>query len=164
MTAVDGSESRLPALQVGMLNGLANIYGVNQDERSGQVFVTALTGSSLAKLGASAIKALPGVGTLLGGLSMSAMSGASTYALGQVAVTQLETHGTIEGMDINAARAQYGSALERGKAVVTELEKKRESDSGDPSERLRKLQALFEAGLIEQEEYDEQRARVLTEI
>ena len=103
-------------------------------------------------------------GTLLGGLSMSAMSGASTYALGQVAVTQFEERGSISGADMSKVKSQYISAFEKGKAVVADLEKRRGSTPQDPVERLQKLKSLLDAGLIEQEEYDEQRARVLADI
>lgn len=152
------------ALQIGLLKGLSKIYAVDHDERSGKYFVTALTGSSLAKLGASAIKALPGIGTLLGGVSMSVMSGASTYALGQVAVQQLESKGSFADLDLRQAKKHYDSAFEEGKTVVADLEKKRAQPETDPVERLRKLKSLLDAGLITQEEHDEQRARILEAI
>src|SRR5262245_34447088 len=73
------------AVQTDMLSQLARLYDVEYSNSSGKMFVAALTGSTFARIGASAFKALPGIGTILGGSSMSIMSGASTYAVGKVA-------------------------------------------------------------------------------
>ena len=62
------------AIQVDLLNALSKHYGVPFDAASGKSLVTALTGTTLARIGASAIKAIPVVGFLVGGLSMSVMS------------------------------------------------------------------------------------------
>ena len=63
------------AIQVDMLQQLANLYEVDYSKSTGKTFVSALTGSTFAKVGASIIKALPGVGSVVGGVSMSALSG-----------------------------------------------------------------------------------------
>jgi len=36
----------------------------------------------VARVGANVLKLIPGIGSVLGGAAMSAMSGASTYAIG----------------------------------------------------------------------------------
>ena len=75
------------AIQMDMLKQLAELYDADYSNSSGKAFVSALAGSTVARLGASMINAVPGIGTAIGGVTMSVMSGASTYAIGQVAVT-----------------------------------------------------------------------------
>lgn len=156
------------ALQIGMLKQLSKLYDVDHDQESGKIFVSALAGTSAAKIGASLIKAIPGVGSLVGSVSMSALSGASTYALGQVACTQLEMRGTLKGVDLNEAKRAYEEAFERGKEVVKEVEKNREAaaDNGgnDPVERLKKLKGLLDNGLISEDEFEAKRAEILANI
>ena len=82
-------------VQLDMIKQICRSYGKNYSDSEGKVLLSALTGGTLARLGASALKALPGIGTLLGGVSMSIMAGASTYAVGRVAIMHFETGGTL---------------------------------------------------------------------
>jgi uncharacterized protein (DUF697 family) len=111
------------AVQVSMLEELAKIYQVEATQQVLQSFVTALTGGMLARLGASAIKAIPGIGSFLGGASMSIMSGASTYAVGQVAKNQLATTGNFAKVNLDEAKRAYTKAYESGKEYVASLKK-----------------------------------------
>jgi uncharacterized protein (DUF697 family) len=108
-------------VQVNMLRDLTRLYGSELSESVLQSFVTALTGGMLARIGASAFKAIPGIGTLLGGASMSIMSGASTYAVGHVAKKHLESGGDLSKVDLAKAKSEYGSAYDKGKDFVTRL-------------------------------------------
>ena len=152
------------AIQIGMLKQLSKLYGVNHDQESGKIFVSALTGTSLAKIGASVVKALPGVGTLIGGLSMSAFSGASTYALGQVAVATLVAKGNLGDVDLTEAKKAYASAFEAGKDFVSKVEKKAEEDEKSPAERLKQLKELRADDLITEEEYETKKDAILGEL
>ena len=76
-------------IQLDMLKQLAVLHDVDYSASSGKAFISALSGSTFAALGSSLVKVIPGIGTFLGVLSMSALSGASTYAVGQVAVSYL---------------------------------------------------------------------------
>lgn len=78
------------AIQMDMLGKLAKLYEADYSDTANESFITALVGSSAAKIASSMVKLLPGFGTVFGGVSMSMMSGASTYAIGQVAVQQFE--------------------------------------------------------------------------
>jgi uncharacterized protein (DUF697 family) len=111
------------AVQVKMLEDLTKLYGASLTKPTLENFVAALTGGMIARIGASAIKALPGLGTLLGGASMSIMSGASTYAVGQVAKTHLESEGTLANVDMSKAKRAYRDAYESGKDYVEDLKK-----------------------------------------
>jgi uncharacterized protein (DUF697 family) len=109
-------------VQVKMLEELTKLYNAQLTKPTLENFVAALTGGMIARIGASAVKALPGIGTLLGGASMSIMSGASTYAVGQVAKRHLETDGTLANVDLAKARREYGEAYESGKDYVENLD------------------------------------------
>jgi uncharacterized protein (DUF697 family) len=147
-------------IQLDMLEQLARLYEVEYSERIGRSFITALAGTTLAKLGASAIKAIPGVGSLVGGLSMSILSGATTYALGQVAISQMTTGGTLLNLDLEWAKQAYQEAYERGKDVASKLEKDKDS-SKHVIEMLEKLGELKEKGVITEEEFEAQKAKLL---
>lgn len=154
------------ALQVSMLEQLADLYGISYNRSIGKSFVAALTGSTVAKLGASLVKAIPGIGSIIGGVAMSATSGASTYAVGQVAVGQFEAEGTLEDIDLDQAKEAYEEAFEDGKEVVDELEKekkagKQESSREDVLKTLEKLGELKEKGVLSDEEFEAQKKKLL---
>lgn len=151
------------AIQVDLLNSLCRAHGVEFSTASGKSLVAALTGTTLARIGASMLKAIPGVGSLVGGLSMSVMSGASTYAVGQVAARQLERHGTLFDIDVAWAREQYEEAFEEGKEVARDL-KKKEAEAKDAFEKLEKLGKLRDSGVITEEEFQAKKAELLASI
>lgn len=148
------------AIQIDMLKQLAEAYESDFTENLGKTFVTALTGGTFARVGASLIKAVPGVGTLVGGASMSVLSGASTYAVGQVAKRQYETGGNLIDIDLNSARERYDEALERGKRVVGDLED-RENESKDVYSSLERLSDLKQKGVITAEEFEAKKREML---
>ena len=111
------------AIQMDALKQLAELHGVDYTEATGKRFVAALAGGVAARLGASMIKALPGVGSVIGGLSMAALSGASTYAICQVADDHFRAHGDFLEFDWDTAKSAYKKALEKGKEVAKSLEK-----------------------------------------
>jgi len=121
------------AVQMDALKQLAELHGVEYTEATGKRFVAALAGGLAARIGASAVKAIPGIGSIVGGLSMSALSGASTYALCHVADKHFRTHGDFLEMDWDDAKAAYQSALEKGKEVVKTLEAKMKDSSSTES-------------------------------
>jgi uncharacterized protein (DUF697 family) len=148
------------AVQVSMLQDLTKLYGAELTEPALQNFVTALTGGMLARIGASAVKAIPGIGTLLGGASMVIMSGASTYAVGQVAKRQLENGENLANVNMADAKRDYGKAYESGKEYVANLNKEEEADVITKLERLGTLRAN---GVLTEEEFQVQKARLLNQ-
>lgn len=148
------------AIQVDMLKQLAEAYEADFTENIGKTFVTALTGGTFARIGASLIKAVPGVGTLVGGASMSVLSGASTYAVGQVAKRHYETGGNLVDIDLDSARKTYDDAVERGKKVVGDL-KNRETESKDVYTSLERLSDLKQKGVITEEEFEAKKREML---
>jgi uncharacterized protein (DUF697 family) len=150
------------AIQIDLIRQLCTLYGVSYDEGTGKVWVGALTGGALARIGASAIKAIPGIGSILGGLSMSVASGASTYAVGQVVKKHLDAGGTMSNLNVDAAKRDYESELEKGKKVAQEASDKK--GSKDVFEKLSKLGELKEKGVITQAEFDAKKKELLSQL
>jgi uncharacterized protein (DUF697 family) len=109
------------AVQLDMIRQLSKAYDLDFKETEGKALITALTGSTLARIGASAVKLIPGIGSVLGGFSMSILSGASTYALGEVFKTHFSTGGTFLDFDPNRMKQFYQEKFEKGKKVAQEL-------------------------------------------
>lgn len=103
------------AIQIDMVKQIANLYQIDYQESAGKTSVSAVTGNILARIGASFIKAIPGIGSLVGGISMVALTGAATYALGQVFVKHAEEGGTFKDFDADAYRQYYEDQLKEGK-------------------------------------------------
>ena len=152
------------AIQSDMLKQLATAYGVDHSNAGGKAFVTGLTGSTFARIGASALKAVPGIGTLLGGISMSAMSGASTYAVGQVAKGYFSKGVDVPRVDMDDARQAYRQENERGKQVTSDLGKDKEGSSETfklAFEAISKLKKLKEKGVVSEEEFEVLKEKLL---
>ena len=143
-------------VQLDMLKQLAAVYS----KEAGKAFVSALSGGTLAAVGASIFKAIPGVGTVLGGLSMSALSGASTYAVGQVAVRQFAASGTLFDVDLEQAKRAYKEAFKQGEAYVEELTDEAE-EARDVFEKLEKLGRLRDRGILTEEEFEAKKRELL---
>lgn len=150
-------------IQLDMLKQLATAHSVSYRESDGKVFVAALTGTAGAQLAANAIKLIPGVGSVLGGVSMSIMSGASTYALGHVAAHHFSHSGTLDSIDMAAARRAYEEALEKGKEVAKRAANKG-PESRDVFERLEKAKEARDKGIISDDDFDAIKARLLEEV
>ncbi len=151
------------AIQVDMLKQLADIYEADFAKSEGKTYVTALGSSSLARLGASAIKLIPGVGTMIGGMSMSALSGASTYAVGQVSIRHFEGNGSMLNVDMDWAKKAYDKAFKKGKTVVKTMKKESE-DAQDVVASLDQLKKMYDKDLISEAEYEAKKEELLDQL
>ena len=154
------------AVQFDMVCQIGNTYDKKISDIVGKSLVASLTGGSLARIGASLIKLIPGVGSIVGGISMSIMSGASTYALGQVCKKFLSEGIDLEDIDEDLAKTIYEEELEKGKKVASDLKEKAEKEKNttptasapakeeeDIYTQLLKLGELKEKGVITDEEF-----------
>jgi len=152
------------AIQLDMIRQLCGVYEIDFKETQGKAFITALTGGMVAQIGARAVKFVPGIGSVLGGVTLAVLSGASTYALGEVFKTHFETGGTFLDFDPSRLKNFYDEQFEKGKDLakkVKEEQDKEESssattdyDSEDPISKLKELNQLKSDGAITQGEYD----------
>lgn len=151
------------AIQLEMLQQLADLYGVNYSQNNGKAFVSALTGTTVARLGASLLKAIPGFGTVLGGASMSLTSGASTYAVGQVAIEHFASSGNLSNFVEDQLKKAYEDAFQRGKSYVSDLEDNQQQ-AADVYQALEKLGKLREQGILTEEEFQAKKQQLLARL
>lgn len=164
------------ASQLDMIRQLCKVYEIDFQETQGKAIVSALTSSTLARVGAGSIaKAIPIIGSLVGGITNSILAGASTYALGEVFKRHFETGGTILDFDVDRLKKVYQEKFEKGKEVAKDLKQEEETGfkTASPKEttpstptsgvvqRLKELADLKEAGIITQEEFDKMKKKVL---
>ena len=158
-------------VQLDMLRQLAKLYGKDFKESSGKSLISAITGSTMARMGASMVKSIPGIGSILGGVTMSALSGASTYATGQVFIWHFGTGGDLSNFNFDKAREIYEREFEKGKQVARDLEKKanqreekKDSEEEDVYSKLEKLAQLKAKGVITEAEFQVKKKRLLDSI
>lgn len=152
------------AIQLDMLHQLADEYDVDFSASTGKTFVAALTGGTLARIGASMVKAIPGIGSVVGGISMSVMSGASTYAVGHVAKDYFAEGADLSNVDVDKAKEAYSQKFQQGKQVVSDLEKEKQASRETYKaafEAIATLEELVEKGLMTQEEFDSLKGKLL---
>ncbi|MGC9525463.1 MAG: DUF697 domain-containing protein [Limnospira sp.] len=152
------------AIQLEMIQQLAQLYGVNYTQSTGKAFVSALTGTTLARLGASFIKAIPGIGSLIGGASMALTSGASTYAVGQVAISHFSSGGSLTNFVEDQVKSAYDSAFERGKGYVSDLENEKGDEAANIYQNLEKLGQLRDQGILSEEEFQTKKQELLSRL
>jgi uncharacterized protein (DUF697 family) len=90
-------------LQVQMLRRISQLYGVPFSENRGKALIASLAGAlipaSSAMGAASAMKAVPIIGTLAGGFVMPVLSAGATYAIGKAFIEHFTSGGTL--LDFN---------------------------------------------------------------
>jgi uncharacterized protein (DUF697 family) len=90
-------------LQLQMLRRLSQIYEVPFAENRGKALIAALTGAlvpTTSGIGAfSLLKAVPIVGTIVGGFVTPVLSAGATYAIGKAFIQHFESGGTL--LDFN---------------------------------------------------------------
>ena len=115
----------LSGVQLKMLHSLAKLYEVPFSKNLGKSSIASLLGgvmpTSTAMILASFAKAVPGLGTATGIISVSLLGGATTYAIGSVFVQHFESGGTLLDFDAKKMRAYFSTKLEEGKAVAADL-------------------------------------------
>jgi uncharacterized protein (DUF697 family) len=160
------------AIQLDMVRQLCKLYEVDFKENEMKAVVTALTTSGFAKAGARmAIKLVPGIGTIIGGVTMAILSGASSFAVGEVFKKHFETGGTILDFDMDRLKKMYNEKFEKGKKVARKIHKEAEEKKeavkmsskkkADPADQLRKLSDLKKEGIISKEEFKKMKKKIV---
>ena len=113
-------------IQVVMIKDMASLYRVPFKEH---VFKS-LIGSMLGSVGTfGAIKTIPGLGTILGGATVSMSAAASTYAVGNVFMQHFAQGGTLLDFDPVKSRIYFQDFYEEGarKAQTMSVERLKKS-------------------------------------
>lgn len=150
------------AIQLDLIRELCTLHQVSFEASRGKTWVGALTGGAMASIGASVIKAIPGIGSVIGALSMSIASGASTWAVGQVVHKHFAAGGTLTDLDVAAAKQQYDAEYERGKEVAKDASENQ--GAKDVFEKLEKLGELKKKGVITDAEFEAKKAELLSKL
>lgn len=161
-------------IQLDMIRQLCKLYDQDFKESEGKAIITSLTGSGLARMGAKAmIKFIPGIGSVIGGVTMAVLSGASSFALGEVFKKHFETGGTFLDFDVKRLKKMYNEKFEKGKKVAENLQKEQEKkraaaeaavDGKSNSklvDKLKELAELKKEGLISDEEYNAMKKKLI---
>jgi uncharacterized protein (DUF697 family) len=154
------------AIQLDMIRQMCKLYEIDFTQTKGKAFVTSLAGSGLSGLGARAIKIIPGVGSVLGGVTLAILSGASTFALGEVFKRHFETGGTFLDFDPDRLKKYYDEKFEKGKELAQELKKQQEKkeqvvESTNVIERLKELAQMKKDGLISEDEFQKFKEKLM---
>lgn len=166
------------AIQVDMIKQLSSHFDIPFNEQAGKSWISAIGGSILARIGASSLKAIPIVGSFLGGVTMSALSGASTYAIGNVFKEHFKNGGNLSDIDVDKAKEFFKEKFDEGKKLAKEMDSKIEkiknSDSDDNPkqakspksfvEQLENLAQMKKDGLLTQEEFDTLKKKIMDRI
>lgn len=165
-------------LQLDMIRQLSKIYEIDFKEAEGKAIITSITTAGLAKLGAArAVKFIPVVGSILGGVALSILSGASTYAVGYAFKKHFEAGGTFLDFDLSKLKKNYKDLFEKGKKVAKEMNEEQEKIrkaaeeaidiekkakvGKDIIEELKELGKLREDGIISDEEFTEMKKKII---
>lgn len=176
------------ALHLDMVRQLCRVYDVPFRESQGKAVISALTTTTISRMGArSLVKLIPGVGTIAGGIAVSVIAGASTYALGEVFKKHFEAGGTILDFDTDRVKKMYKEKFEKGKKVAEQWKKQEDAKKEEKSnatqstptqntstentatpsandeiiEKLKNLANLKEQGVISDEEFQAMKKKLI---
>ncbi|WP_338768870.1 DUF697 domain-containing protein [Bernardetia sp. ABR2-2B] len=125
------------AMQYEMLKQVSNLYGFEMSENMGKSLISVLAGGTLVRMGASAVKTIPIIGSFLGGGAMVVLSGASTYAIGSVFVQHFESGGDLFDIDTEKFKTFYKEKFEQGKEYAADMRDKAKNSMNGEDENLK---------------------------
>jgi uncharacterized protein (DUF697 family) len=150
----------ISGIQFDLIRQLATCSGTSFDPARGKAWIASLTGTFAAQLGAGLVKALPGIGSLIGGMSLVVSAGAATYALGQIVATHFANGGSMESFKPEEHQQTFKAYEEEGIEAVIEMRE----EQARANEKVRELEKMHAHGLITEAEYDSVKARVLAAV
>lgn len=111
------------AIHLKMLKSLSDHYGVEFTEDLGKKLIASLIGgivpSATTEAARSLLRFIPVVGPVLGVVVLPSLSGATTYAIGEVFIQHFESGGTLLDFDPSKMRDFFAEQYEKGKSVVS---------------------------------------------
>ena len=139
-------------IQVTMIRSISQLYHLPFKEN----LVKSIIGSLAGTLGTvSVVKAIPGMGTIIGGVTAATTAAAFTYALGKVFTQHFDQGGTLLDFDPVKSREFFFKEFEAGRMLtsdVAEVEKEVEKEKAEKKGLLN----LFGSKKSKQKETDKQ--------
>ena len=117
----------LSALQLDMLRKLADVYGVDFEQNKGRATIVSLFGSGIAGFSTRLVRWIPIIGLPLGGLTMTVIAGATTFAIGEAFRRHFESGGTFLDLDFTKIQGFLKENFEKGREMVENLREKRQT-------------------------------------
>ncbi|CAA6826286.1 MAG: Unknown protein [uncultured Thiotrichaceae bacterium] len=109
----------LTGIQLNLLRSLSKHYTVDFDEQKGKAVLTSLLSGALPVMSivglSSLAKIIPGIGTIGGSISITALTGAVVYATGQVFIRHFESGGTFQNFDSQHWHAFFKKQINEGR-------------------------------------------------
>ena len=114
-------------VQMKMIADLATIYDIPFKKNAGKAAIGSLSGFVLPHALACGLigtmfKAVPVIGLVAGGTSMSVLCGAYAWALGNVFIQHFESGGTFLDFDPEAVREYFKTQFEEGKRAASTID------------------------------------------
>ena len=122
------------AIQLRMIQKLSQLYGKPFSERLGRKVIYALAGGVLGYgagyvVAASATKMIPGIGWMVGMVSLPVVAGGSTFAVGRSIVAHYEQGGTLLDFNAGKMREFYKEQFEKGKDLARKVKDKAKAET-----------------------------------
>lgn len=116
----------ISGLQVKMIHDMSKEYGIPFKKSTVKSIIGALLGyivpqSMTRTVLGSALKTIPGIGTILGVVSMPIFTGGATWTLGQIFNSHFEKGGTLDDFVAADYKEEVKSKFEEGKKVAKEV-------------------------------------------
>lgn len=131
----------ITAVQLKLGKELADHYGVDYKEDQVKGVVVALIGAytstaAATTAGSALAKTLPGLGSVIGFVTLPLVAGAITYAVGKVFVQHLDSGRTFLSLNAPDVEAGFLREVEKGKEVVSAKTKNLGSKFAEYSDKL----------------------------
>lgn len=163
------------AVQLDMIKKISKVYEQEFSEVQVKAWVSTLAGGVGVRMAADTLKFIPGFGSLIGGISMSMLSGATTYGFGKVFATHFESGGTLINFDPEKAKSYFADQFRQGKEYAAKMKdqfskkqsaaKKQAPDANEQMiQKLKDLATLRDSGAISEEEYAKLKDKLLSQI
>jgi uncharacterized protein (DUF697 family) len=111
------------AIHLKMLKSLSDHYGVEFTEDLGKKLIASLLGGivpgATTEAARSLLRFIPVVGPIMGITVLPALSGATTFAIGEVFIQHFESGGTLLDFDPSKMQSFFVEQYEKGKSIVS---------------------------------------------
>jgi uncharacterized protein (DUF697 family) len=149
----------ISAIQIDMIRQLSKIYNIDFDDEIGKTLVTSIVGStfglSIGSFGASAVKAVPVFGSILGIASQVILAGITTYAVGFIFNSHFRDHKTLVDFNFNDVKDAFEDLLKKGKEYVDGFMKNAEPNKEKMKEETAiVLRSMYEKGFLKKEDLE----------
>lgn len=131
----------ITAVQLDMIRQLCQLYDRDYNAERGKSVAVALSSTLTGRLPGymlrRSLKAIPGVGWILGGITLSALASASTFATGAVFREHFRKGGSLEDLDADSFKKFYKEEFEKARKMAKDTAKDVKEDVEEALEDLK---------------------------